>query len=196
MGGMVTDASVGGAGGSADASTRDSSTTNRDAASDAASDAGMLGNLALKLSPAQMLGVLTVANNGEIQQGTLAKTKAEAASVRQFATMMVKAHTQAGTEVTNTEQSLSLKPATSQLDTAMTKAGTIAMAVLNRTPKGAQFDRGYMELQVLEHQNVLEIIDAMRDSPNTSKLQTLLGQLRTAVEMHLVEAKNVLENLH
>lgn len=72
-----------------------------------------------KLSEGQIAMVADLANTSEIEQGKLAQSKAKSESVKKFAAMMVKHHTEAKTEQAKLFKQLSLTPSQSQTATTL-----------------------------------------------------------------------------
>jgi len=144
-----------------------------------------------ELSESQVAMLADLANTSEIEQGKLAQTKAKAPSVKKFAGMMVKHHTDAKNEQKKLFDSLKLTPMQSQNATTLKNSADETLSTLRGT-QAADFDRTYMDGQVAAHQQVLELIDqqllpAATDQPLIDGLK----KMRATVESHLTEAKNI-----
>jgi putative membrane protein len=143
------------------------------------------------LSQAQIAMFADLANSSEIEQAKVAQAKAQAASVKKFAGMMVKHHTEAKQEQAKLFQKLNLTPSQSEKSKAL-KADADKILGALRGAQGATFDVAYMNGQVEAHQKVLEAID--RDLLPAASDQALidgLKKMRGTVESHLTEAKAV-----
>jgi putative membrane protein len=143
------------------------------------------------LSQAQIAMFADLANSSEVEQGRVAQAKAQAASVKKFAGMMIKHHTEAKQEQAKLFQKLNLTPTQSEKSKELKADGDRILGAL-RGAQGATFDVTYMNSQVEAHQKVLEAID--RDLLPAASDQALidgLKKMRGTVESHLTEAKAV-----
>jgi putative membrane protein len=159
------------------------------------SSSSSMSGMNMTLTGPDIAGIVTVANQGEIDAGQLASTKAASSSVRDFANMMVRDHTSALSDARATFDRSHLVPNTSN-STAM------ALQDLgNRTKQslsqytGASFDRTYMQTQVDMHQWLLNQIDASLLPSSRGDLRTLLTNQRAAVAAHLDRAQTILNSL-
>jgi putative membrane protein len=149
----------------------------------------------MALTGPDIAGILTTANQGEIDAGQLASTKAMSATVRDFANMMVRDHTSALSDARATFDRSHLVPNANN---------TTAMALQdlsNRTKRsldqyaGSSFDRTYMQTQVDMHQWLLNQIDSSLMPASHGDLRTLLVNQRAAVAAHLDRARTILNSL-
>jgi putative membrane protein len=144
-----------------------------------------------ELSESQVAMLADLANTSEIEQGKLAQTKAKSPSVKKFAAMMVKHHTDAKNEQKKLFDSLKITPMQSQNATTLKNSADETLSTL-RGAQPTDFDRTYIDGQVAEHQQVLDLIDqqllpAATDQPLIDGLK----KMRATVESHLTEAKNI-----
>jgi len=147
------------------------------------------------LSPSQIAMITDLANTAEIEQGKLAQTKAKSASVRKFAQMMVKHHTEAKTEQTKLYRDLGLTATQSQAANALKESADRATSSL-RGSTGSSFDVAYMESQVQEHQELLDTIDnQLLPAASDERLISGLKQMRSTVQSHLSEAQTIQADL-
>lgn len=143
------------------------------------------------LSEGQIAMITDLANTAEIEQGKLAQTKAKAASVKKFAAMMVKHHTEAKNEQAKLVKELSLTPTQSQEATLLKSDADKALGSL-RGASGASFDLAYIESQVSEHQKLLDTLDQqLIPSAQSEKVSSALKKLRQTVVSHLEEARGI-----
>jgi putative membrane protein len=146
---------------------------------------------AAPLSEGQIAMVADLANGSEVEQGKLAQNKARSASVKKFAGMMVKHHTEAKQEQAKVFKKLNLTPTQSQQATALKADADKTLGALRAADAGS-FDGAYMDAQVSEHQKVLETIDQQLLPAATSPdLVDGLKKMRATVVSHLDEAKTV-----
>jgi putative membrane protein len=143
------------------------------------------------LNDAQIFGVLDTANTGEVSQGQIAETKAVSTAVKGFATMMVTDHTAAKQKGATLATSLGVTPAASVVRAALLADSQTIVASLNAAAP-AEFDRVYMDSQVIVHTKVLAIVDDdLLPHATNAQLKALLTETRATVAAHLAEAKTI-----
>ena len=148
-------------------------------------------NAASRLSEAQVAMVAELANSSEIEQGKLAQNKAKAASVKKFAAMMVKHHSEAKTEQAKLFKQLNLTPTQSPRSTTLQQDGEKTLTSL-RAATGASFDARYIDSQVEAHQKVLDALDnELIPAATDQKLIDGLNKMKATVQSHLQEAKTI-----
>ena len=159
------------------------------------SSSSMSGMPGMALTGPDVAGILTMANQGEIDAGQLASTKAVSPAVRDFANMMVRDHTGALSDARATFDRSHLVPNASN---------TTAMALQDLSKRtrrsldqyaGSSFDRAYMQSQVDMHSWLLNQIDASLLPSSRGDLRTLLTNQRAAVAAHLDRARTILNSL-
>jgi putative membrane protein len=148
-----------------------------------------------RLSQAQIAMISDLANTVEIEQAQLAESKASSAEVKQFARMMLKAHTAAKKEQAALYQNLGL--ASTQSPVAIEfRDYTYQVLGRLRGSDGTYFDQAYINAQVEEHQQVLEIIDQrLLPAATAPALVAELKKMRGTVAAHLADAKELQEKL-
>lgn len=139
----------------------------------------------------QIAAVVIAANDGEIQQGNAAATRATSGDVRSFAQMMVSDHTAALTAARDTFTRLGITP--QENDVTATLRSTTPQTITNlNTYNGAAFDRAYIRHQVDLHQWLLRALDeSLIPSARTPELRALLTTQRGAVAQHLEQARQL-----
>jgi putative membrane protein len=166
-------------GGDIDASVRP------DGSLDASNDSSM-NDAAVALTEAQVVGLASAINDGEISAGQLASTKATDPDVKEFATMMVTMHTAANTRAS----ALGITPADSAPQNEVETMAAMVATTLQNTPAGAEFDSTYVESQVVMHTAALSAFDRMLlPNAKTPALVAELQRTRGEVVMHLSEAQ-------
>jgi putative membrane protein len=144
-----------------------------------------------QLTQSQIAMVAELANNSEIEQGKLAQTKAKSASVKKFAAMMVKHHTDAKNEQAKLFKQLNLTPTQSQTATVLKDGADRALGSL-RGADGQSFDVAYIDSQVDAHQKVLDTLNnELLPSATDQELVNGLNKMKATVEAHLTEAKAI-----
>jgi predicted outer membrane protein len=155
--------------------------------------AGGEGGEALVLSDAQILHVTATANQGEIEQGTIALDRAQTESVDEFAQMMVSQHGAALADGSELAQQLGLAGNALSMQLQSESAAIVAQLQL---AEDAEFDAVYMNAQVAAHERVLGVLDdeLIPDADDTA-LRDYLETLRTSVADHLEMARDMVEEL-
>lgn len=147
------------------------------------------------LSDAQIAMVMTAANTGEIDEGKVAQTEAQAPAVSAFATRMVTEHTAAKQRQDQLFTKLGLTPADSPVSQQLTSDAASKVTKL-KTLSGHAADQAYLDDQVAAHQTVLDLIDTrLLVSVQSADLKTELQSMRTDVSKHLADAKALRDSL-
>jgi putative membrane protein len=142
------------------------------------------------LSDGQILQVVHTADQGEIEQARLATTKAKDARVRTLAVMMITDHSAADRKAMAIAKKLDgpmpSATSTSLESDAHNKTNTL------ESENGAEFDKDYVNIQIKEHQAVLDLIDQqLVPNAKDSKVKTFVNDVRTKVAMHLQHAQEL-----
>jgi putative membrane protein len=142
------------------------------------------------LSDEQILQVVHTANQGEIAQAKLAKGKAQDARVKKLAAMMIKDHSDADHKTMALAKKLN-GPAPSATSTSLeSDAQNNTMTLESKS--GADFDKGYVDTQVKEHQAVLDLIDQqLLPNAKDASVKTFVTDVRVKVAMHLHHAEEL-----
>lgn len=144
-----------------------------------------------QLTQNQIAMMTDLANSSEIDQAKLAQSKAKSASVKKFAAMMIKHHTEAKTEQAKLFKQLSLTPTQSQQATSLKQDADKTMNEL-RAATGAAFDQRYMDSQVDAHQKVLDALNnELLPAASDAELVNGLNKMKATVQSHLEQAKAI-----
>jgi putative membrane protein len=139
--------------------------------------------------------IVTAANQGEIEQGNAAASRASSQDVRSFAQMMVTDHTAALNSARDTFNRAGINPTPNDITAALERTSPETIRNLN-TYQGAAFDQKYMQAQVDLHDWLLRQLDrALIPSARTPELRTLLQTQRASVAAHLEHARRILGGL-
>jgi putative membrane protein len=140
------------------------------------------------LTDEQVLEVTHTANQGEIEQAKLAQSKSKDARVKKLAAMMLKEHSAADTKALAIGRKANLTLQPSSTSTSLeTDAQSATSALIAQT--GIDFDKGYVDTQVKEHQAVLDMIDQkLIPNAKSADVKAFLADVRSAVAMHLQQA--------
>lgn len=138
-----------------------------------------------------IVGIAMAANQGEIDQGNNAATRATNADVRSFAQMMVTDHTTALAAVRDTSARAGVTPLENDTTAALQRTSRETITNLN-TWTGADFDRTYMQTQVDLHQWLLNQLDRhLIPMTRNRDLRSLLETQRASVAAHLEQARAI-----
>jgi putative membrane protein len=159
-----------------------------------ASSSGMSGNVTAMAhleDDREVAMVVRVANMGEVREGDVARTRATAQAVKDFAAMMVNDHKSAEDKAEATLNKAELPFVDSDLSRRLdAESGTAAQSLANLT--GDAFDRAYMDRQIAVHTEVLQTIDStLLPKARNKDLRAVLTEMRGTVAAHLEKARQV-----
>ena len=143
------------------------------------------------LSDEQFAAVTDRANTAEIDASQYVVGKTKNAQVRRFAQRMIDHHKKAKADQTKLMSKLGMTPAESQKLRQLSTSASDTDRTLRSAPDDL-LDKIYIDLQVADHQMVLEMLD--RDIiPNVdnAEFKKSLQDFRPKVEAHLREALDV-----
>jgi putative membrane protein len=147
---------------------------------------------AMRLDDPAILGVLSVANQGEVDEGNIALGRAVAPPVKMFATQMVTAHNESKARVAFVASELGASPdVQSALAQSLQAMAEGDKSELYAVP-AADFDRLYMQKQLAMHQMLLGWIDdLLLPSASRSAAREELQETRAAVTQHIAAALEI-----
>lgn len=137
--------------------------------------------------------ILIAVNEGEVQQGNFATTRASSPAVRSFAEMLVTDHTNALGKWRDLTSRLNITPAENATSTQLRNGSQQTINALS-TYTGSAFDRTFMQGQVDGHQWVLNTIDSLLPTASPATRDLLMTQ-RTSVVRHLDRAREIRNGL-
>lgn len=138
----------------------------------------------------EIFAMLTAANQGEIDAGKMAETKATSASVKAFARQMVTDHGKMLADGEALAKKLNVTPMPAAGD-SINAANKAMASTLTSTPKGAAFDSAYVNGQVTGHQNTLDMVKRAEDQAQNADLKNMLKSAEPAVQKHLDQIKDI-----
>ena len=144
--------------------------------------------------PNDIAGILSTANQGEIDQANAALGKATNGDVRAFAQMMVTDHTNAANTARDVFARNGITPADNATTNDLKTNGQRSTMNLNAY-SGASFDRAYMQAQVDMHQWLLTNLDSLLIPSARGDLRNFLETTRGTVSSHLDKAREILGRL-
>jgi putative membrane protein len=149
------------------------------------------------VAQADVVSIATVANQGEVQEGQVAVSRASSATVRQFAQQMITDHTAALAQLQSVSSAAGVTASTNNGTALALQAQTQQELTQLNGLSGTAFDRAYMQGQVTDHQKVLQMLDTMLlpSASATPSLVSFLQQMRGTVAQHLATAQSILSQL-
>ena len=143
------------------------------------------------LTDAQILEVTHTANQGEVEQAKLAQSKSRDPRVKRLAAMMLTDHTAADDQGRAVARKASLVPEPSPISTSLASDAHGATSDL-KAQVGSEFDKGYVDTQVKEHQAVLDMIDQkLLPAALNGEVRAYLAEVRPKIAMHLRRAQEL-----
>ena len=143
---------------------------------------------------ANVLDVLTVANQGEIDYSQIAAEKASNASVKKFAQKMVKEHGTMLESVKALASRLGVMPATH--DKANDLKEEVAKDINDLNAKtGADFDKEFIDEQIDMHQEKLDLLNDLDGKTTNADLKAAIAEAKPKVQAHLDEAKAIKDQI-
>jgi putative membrane protein len=156
-------------------------------------DAGMTG-AAGQLSDANIVALLDEANMADSASGAYAVGKATNPEVKAFARLMMGEHHALRAQGQKLAKQLNVTPE-APADDPLKPAAASEMAALKAAPKGAQFDRTYIEQEIGIHQAVLDLAGKAHDAAQNEQLKKLIEQAKPVIEKHLDHAQDIQKKL-
>jgi putative membrane protein len=142
-------------------------------------------------SDANVVDVITVANQGEIDYSQLGVEKATNPSVKQFAQLMVKDHGTMLDGVKSLTTKLNLTPAPNDKVNDLQKESQKDISDLNGKKAGKDFDKEFMEEQVDMHQETLDLLNDLDSKTTNADLKAAIAEAKPKVQAHLDQAKAI-----
>jgi putative membrane protein len=143
---------------------------------------------------ANIVALLDEANRTDSAAGALALPKATSPAVKQFAKLMMSDHHTLrvqGQQLAKKEQITPSAPANDPLAPLVQQE----TSTLQSTPKGAQFDRAYIEQEVAAHRAVNELLDKAKSEAQNDQLKALIGKAQPVIQRHLNMAESIQKKL-
>jgi len=143
---------------------------------------------------ANVLDVITVANQGEIDYSQIAAEKASNVSVKQFAQKMVKEHGTMLESVKGLASRLGVTPAANDKANDLKEENAKDINDLN-AKTGADFDKEFMEEQIDMHQETLDLLNDVDGRTTNADLKAAIAEAKPKVQAHLDEAKAIKDKI-
>ncbi len=146
------------------------------------------------LSDANIVALLDHANAADSTAGALAATKATNPQVKQFAKLMMSEHHALRKQGADLAKKLNLTPEPPANDPVTPLAQQETQA-LQSAPKGAEFDKTYIDQEIAAHQAVLDLASKAHDQAKNPELKALIEKAKPVIEKHLDQAKQLQQKL-
>ena len=160
----------------------------------AAAAAATPTNTPATLTDPNIAALLDEANMADSANGKIASTKGTQADVKAFGVLMTKDHHALRKQGQDLATKLNVTPTPPANDSLPAKAQMVADS-LNAMPKGAAWDKWYIDHEVTMHQEVLGLIDQALGAAQNAELKDLLTKARPNIEMHLKRAQDIQSKL-
>jgi len=138
---------------------------------------------------ANVVDVLTVANQGEVDYSQIGAEKATRADVKKYAQMMVKDHGTMLDAVKSLATRLNVTLATNDKANDLKEENTKDINDLNGKTVGKDFDNEFMEEQVDMHQETLDLLNDLDSRTTNADLKAAIAEAKPKVQAHLDQAK-------
>ena len=146
------------------------------------------------LTDSNIVALLDEANKADSAAGAVALKKATNADVKAFARLMMSEHHMLRSEGQQLAKQLGVTPKPPERD-PLAGYTRNEMDALQKTPKGAEFDRTYIDHEVSVHQAVLDFANQARVTTQTPQLRQLIEKAAPVIKKHLEQAQEIQKKL-
>ncbi|HET6798381.1 MAG TPA: DUF4142 domain-containing protein [Gemmatimonadales bacterium] len=147
------------------------------------------------LGDSNIVALLDEANKSDSAAGAVAVKKGTDPEVKAFAKLMMSEHHALRAEGEAVAKQLGVTPKPPEHDPIGGYAKT-ELADLQKTPKGAEFDRVYIDHEVSVHQAVLDFANMARVTTQTAQLRDLIQKAVPVIQKHLEQAQALQKRLN
>jgi putative membrane protein len=151
-------------------------------------DTGMAA--APTLSDANIVYILDGANHLDSMAGSVAATKGTAADIRDYGKMMMRDHHILRQSGDSLAKKLGVTPEAPPGDTHAADVQK-TMSMLNSAAKGKDFDKAYIDNQVVYHQAVLQTATTAMQAAQNPELKNLIQKAAPLIQAHYDQAKAI-----
>lgn len=140
---------------------------------------------------AAILGLLDVANAGDLQAGRLAEQKAVDPDVKAFGSRMIIEHKAMQAQSHRVAERLDITPGHSPEAELLARQHVDAMARV-KSQSGQAFEQAFLLNEILEHERVINALDqAAREARNPELRRLLMEQALPTLQLHLLTARDL-----
>lgn len=145
------------------------------------------------LSDGQIAGVMQAVHAGELSHARIALQRAETPAVREYAERMIADHTTTSEELQALERTAGFATEPSALRDELTSQA-LALEQNLAAQEGQQFERAYLDAQVMLHDQALRTADErLMPEVESEELRSYLQRMRPVLARHLEMARQVSE---
>jgi putative membrane protein len=159
-----------------------------------AADTGAKVGATAELTDANIVALLDEANKADSSAGALAAGKATNARVKSFAKLMMSEHHALRLQGEQLAKKISITPEPPAND-PLAPAAQDETSALQSTPKGAEFDKVYIDKEVGVHQAVKDLLDKALASAQNQQLKDLIKKAQPVIQKHLDQAQALQKQL-
>ncbi|HKO16445.1 MAG TPA: DUF4142 domain-containing protein [Gemmatimonadaceae bacterium] len=156
--------------------------------------AAAMANATPQLSDANIAAVLDQANAADSAAGSIAASKGTNAQVKAFGRRMERDHHTLRKQGQDLVKKLNVTPQMPSGDTSATAAQHWQDS-LKAMPKGAGFDRAYIDHEVAAHQQVVQTLQTAEGQAQNQELKDLITKATPVIKAHLQEAQQIQSKL-
>lgn len=146
------------------------------------------------LTDANIAALLDAANAADSAAGHIASTKATNAEVKAFAKTMMRDHHMLRKQGEDLVKKLNVTPELPAGDNSQAAAKAWDDS-LTAMPKGAAWDKAYIDHEVAYHQALLQTAQTAQGAAQNQELKDLIGKAIPAVQAHLTKAQSISSSL-
>lgn len=146
-------------------------------------------NAQSNLSDPEVAAVAVAANQIDIKNGELAKTKSKNSDVINFAETMIRDHNAVLGQASDLVKKLSVTPKENSLSEKLNSDADATRKLLN-SKSGAAFDKAYVDNEVAYHKAVIDAVkNVLIPDTDNQELKQLLTDILPALNTHLEHAQ-------
>lgn len=164
------------------------------AAAPAMADTGSMSASATKMTDANIVYLLDEVNKADSTAGAVAAQKGTSADVKQFGKLMMSEHHALRVAGQQLAKKLNVTPEAPAND-PVAQLAQQESSTLESTPKGAQFDRAYIDQEVTVHKAAKDLLDKSEDAAQNQELKDLISKAKPVIDKHLDKAEAIQKKL-
>jgi putative membrane protein len=146
----------------------------------------------LALTEAQVAGIVSTLNRGEIEQAETALQITDSAEVRAYAQRMIEAHRTSEKRLDAILPEIGAERAESNLAQDAQRMGETMNENLKNLASGQDPDSSYVEIQIFMHRRTLAVLDEqLIPKADRAEVRAFLQETRGAVQAHLIDALRI-----
>ncbi len=147
-----------------------------------------------QLTDVNIVALVDEANAADSAAGQLAATKGTSASVKEFGRLMARDHHALRKQGLDLVKKQSLTPQPPSNDTLQSSAQKM-LDSMKSMPKGAAWDKAYIDNEVAVHQSVLSLLQTAQSSAQDTALKALIQKAQPLIQAHLTKAQAIQSKL-